>query len=446
MNFFFKKYKNIPALLLTIAVLAVAFSFLVKEARADVPVFDENTHQLIDTSNRTLQGQIPGAGESLYALRLKSVGPTPFQYPTIPTPCEQIMVQGGVALDKIGYCVSRTILRALTTSLVNWIRTGGIQGSPLYVEDFGTHFGRELDNAAGIFLERVTSPEFMNKICSPFRVNLGNLLNTTLSRGRGFEERARCTLSQIISNIENFRIDFTQGGSAAWEALLEPQNNPIGSFLTSLDEAAGIQSETLLKTQTELQTTGGGLLAYKKCEETDAGYAIDCEIVTPGGIVAEAARETFGIDVDSLKVADSINEVVGVLLEQITSWALTGGGSFKSFDTERFRIGPDSAPPSVSVTSPPNNSTVSGTTTVSAVAFDNIAVLNVQFLLDGRNLGLEVFTLPYSAIWDTRTATSGPHILSAKARDTSGNTGLSLQINVTVASSTATSSQAASPR
>jgi hypothetical protein len=48
--------------------------------------------------------------------------------------------------------------------------------------------------------------------------------------------------------------------------------------------------------------------------------------------------------------------------------------------------------PTVSVTAPADNSTVSGTINVTANASDNIGVAGVQFLLDGANLGAEDVT------------------------------------------------------
>jgi hypothetical protein len=75
---------------------------------------------------------------------------------------------------------------------------------------------------------------------------------------------------------------------------------------------------------------------------------------------------------------------------------------------------------------------VSGTINVTANASDNVAVAGVQFLLDGANLGTEDTSAPYSVSWTTTSATNGPHVLSARARDGAGNTATATNINVTV--------------
>jgi len=92
---------------------------------------------------------------------------------------------------------------------------------------------------------------------------------------------------------------------------------------------------------------------------------------------------------------------------------------------------PDTTPPSVSMTAPANGATVSGNTTVSANASDNVGVAGVQFLMDGNALGVEDTSAPYSITWNAATATSGPHTLSARARDGSGNITTSAVVNVT---------------
>jgi outer membrane protein assembly factor BamB len=93
---------------------------------------------------------------------------------------------------------------------------------------------------------------------------------------------------------------------------------------------------------------------------------------------------------------------------------------------------PDTMPPTVSITAPATGATVSGTTTVSATAADNVGVVGVQFKLDGNNLGSEVTSSPYSTTWDTTSAAAGQHMLTAVARDAAGNTTTSTSVTVTV--------------
>jgi Bacterial Ig domain/Purple acid Phosphatase, N-terminal domain/Fibronectin type III domain/Bacterial Ig-like domain len=61
----------------------------------------------------------------------------------------------------------------------------------------------------------------------------------------------------------------------------------------------------------------------------------------------------------------------------------------------------DGTAPSVSITAPAANATVSGSITVNATAADNVGVSGVQFRLDGAPLGAEDVASPYSISWNT---------------------------------------------
>jgi len=87
--------------------------------------------------------------------------------------------------------------------------------------------------------------------------------------------------------------------------------------------------------------------------------------------------------------------------------------------------------PTVSITAPANNATVSGTTSVTAIASDNLGVTNVEFYVNG-SLSSSVSASPYSFSWNTTTVSNGGYTLFAKAYDTEGNVGQSASVSVTV--------------
>ena len=75
---------------------------------------------------------------------------------------------------------------------------------------------------------------------------------------------------------------------------------------------------------------------------------------------------------------------------------------------------------SIAMSNAVTGATVSGTTTVTASANDNVGVAGVTFYLDGHALGSEYTAAPYSASWNTTTSANGAHTLSAVARDVLG--------------------------
>ena len=112
--------------------------------------------------------------------------------------------------------------------------------------------------------------------------------------------------------------------------------------------------------------------------------------------------------------------------------ARDAAGNLGTSSTFTVTVSNDITSPTVSISAPANNATVSGTITVSANASDNVGVVGVQFYLDGNALGSEDTTSPYSVSWNTATVTNGTHTLYAKARDAAGNLGTSSTITVTV--------------
>jgi hypothetical protein len=93
----------------------------------------------------------------------------------------------------------------------------------------------------------------------------------------------------------------------------------------------------------------------------------------------------------------------------------------------------DASAPSVTITTPPDGSTVAGANvSIAANASDNVGVVGVQFMLDGVVLNAEDTTAPYSTSWNTTATVNGSHTLTATARDATGNTRTSSTVTVTV--------------
>ncbi|HYS55922.1 MAG TPA: Ig-like domain-containing protein [Thermoanaerobaculia bacterium] len=91
----------------------------------------------------------------------------------------------------------------------------------------------------------------------------------------------------------------------------------------------------------------------------------------------------------------------------------------------------DTTPPTTSITAPANGATVSGTTTVTASASDNVGVTRVEFYLDNVLQSTSTAS-PYQWSWNTTASANGSHNLSSKAYDAAGNIGTSTTVTVTV--------------
>ena len=89
--------------------------------------------------------------------------------------------------------------------------------------------------------------------------------------------------------------------------------------------------------------------------------------------------------------------------------------------------------PTVSITDPVGGSTVTGTVSVEADAWDDLGVTQVQFFDGSTSLGTDTNAADgWSVPWDTTAATEGSHALTGTATDTIGQTTTSATVNVTV--------------
>lgn len=95
----------------------------------------------------------------------------------------------------------------------------------------------------------------------------------------------------------------------------------------------------------------------------------------------------------------------------------------------------DSSAPQVALTAPADGANVSGTVALSASASDDAGVQRVDFLLDGALIASDA-QAPYTATWNSATASNGLHTLQARAEDIAGNSATSAAVRVTVSGGT----------
>jgi peptidoglycan/xylan/chitin deacetylase (PgdA/CDA1 family) len=103
-------------------------------------------------------------------------------------------------------------------------------------------------------------------------------------------------------------------------------------------------------------------------------------------------------------------------------------GNAETVNTKLIQVDP--TVPTVSLTSPANGATLSGTVALAATATDNVAVDHVDFLVDGQIVGTTT-TSPYGFSWNSTSVADGTHTIAARAVDTAGNSTTSGSASVT---------------
>jgi hypothetical protein len=90
----------------------------------------------------------------------------------------------------------------------------------------------------------------------------------------------------------------------------------------------------------------------------------------------------------------------------------------------------DTNPPTVFISTPVGNATLTGTVSITGTASDNIAVSKVEVQLDGGVWTQAVGTTSWSLSLDTTKFLNGAHVLTARATDGGGNVSSLASVNV----------------
>jgi len=142
-------------------------------------------------------------------------------------------------------------------------------------------------------------------------------------------------------------------------------------------------------------------------------------------------------------------QVLGTTSYNFSTWSDGGAANHQIVTpaaattyTATFTTAADAVKPVVAVTAPPTGATVSGVTTLSASASDNVGVTQVKWYVDGVEVAHDAVGPTWSTTWSTTTVADGSHTIFAKARDAAGNWGTSrtVVINVSNAASIDTTS------
>ncbi len=105
---------------------------------------------------------------------------------------------------------------------------------------------------------------------------------------------------------------------------------------------------------------------------------------------------------------------------------------------------PIDTPPSIAITAPTTNATVSGTAvSIAANVTDNQTITQVQFQIDGKVIATDTSS-PYTYNWNSTTVTDGTHTLTAIATD-SANLSSTATETINVANHTCSSAPDAPP-
>ena len=146
-------------------------------------------------------------------------------------------------------------------------------------------------------------------------------------------------------------------------------------------------------------------------------------------------RFTPRSDQDLMSVILTVSGAWGLALLSACGGGYGGGGGGSGGGNPCGGVYMACPPPTVSVSAPANNATVSGTVALTASATastaNNLTVASVDFLVDGASVGTAM-AAPYTVMWNSTTVTNGSHTLTAKVTDSMSDTATSAAVTLNV--------------
>ena len=267
-----------------------------------------------------------------------------------------------------------SLINQITQATVDWIN-GGMNKPPSYVSNlnkFLTGPGGVADSAVGNFINNEPALRFL---CNPFKFQV--TLALQLQYGGTLINNLGCTYTAIAKNVQGAidnssvvldvngnpititRSNFdNKGGWNAWLLqTMQPQNNPIGSYLIAKDAMDQAIEKNKTAAASDLNF-GQGALSFKTC--VDVYYDIDgnkvgqsswyidnsgvpgswpanqaakmgeidqeCTVKTPGSVITAQIRTTAGSAQKMTEIqaatANGIDAIIGTLIQALIKAAM----------------------------------------------------------------------------------------------------------------------------
>jgi hypothetical protein len=241
-------------------------------------------------------------------------------------------------LDGLAWAVAKTAIQSMTKSMVNWINSG-FNGSPAFVTDLNNSLLNLSDAVADDFFGALQKNTGVD-VRSPFQDQIAQALRNDYysSTGNNSYFRSTYNLNKYSSDPRAFvNGNFQKGSFDAWfQVLGNDQNNPLGAYKAGQKELNGRVQNAIANHKQELNW-GRGFISWRgKClaqkppgggtslssKDTCANY----EIKTPGSVVETSLGITVNSPLRQLELANSINEIVGALAQQLVGQVLGGTG------------------------------------------------------------------------------------------------------------------------
>ncbi len=148
---------------------------------------------------------------------------------------------------------------------------------------------------------------------------------------------------------------------------------------------------------------------------TDASGVKSVQFLVDGVPVGTDTTAPYSIIWNTSGASNGWHDITAKATDQLNNVGTSGPVSVNISNTVV-----DNTPPTITLTTPANGATVSGSVGITASASDNVGVKDVTFSVDGIDIATDNNS-PYATSWNSGTVTNGNHLIVATATDLAGN-------------------------
>lgn len=177
--------------------------------------------------------------------------------------------------------------------------------------------------------------------------------------------------------------------------------------------------------------------ALVEVEASDNTSVVEVELYVEGELIGADSMTPYQFSWDTVQVADGN---VAFVAKAYDAAGNVASSSLVNVIVDNVPDVSDTQAPTVYISNPANDSTVSRTVNIGVSGNDNVAVKQLIVLVDGRRHCSVADTNTAICSWNTRKVGSGSHTITAIAEDAAGNQAQS-QITVNVGASTTSGSK-----
>jgi hypothetical protein len=102
-----------------------------------------------------------------------------------------------------------------------------------------------------------------------------------------------------------------------------PTNNPYGAYAYA--QAGLVSAQNRATTDARNNLTPGGFISLKKCTPANSKDPKDCKVVTPGSVIEDSLKDTLHQPFLANQLAQSFDQIVAALLNQLVTKTLYNG-------------------------------------------------------------------------------------------------------------------------